>query len=62
MTGYTLNVITDFWNNRTQRVMLNCQNSSFVYIKTGVPQGSILGPVLFLIYISDMADNQAHCT
>ena len=48
---------THFLSNRKQRVVLNGQHSSWAGIKTGVPQGSILGPRLFLVYINDLTEN-----
>jgi len=42
--------LAQFFNNRTQCVCLNGLHSSFLPILSGVPQGNILGPLLFLVY------------
>ena len=55
--GNILNTIIDFLSFRKQRVVLNGQVSHWTSIEPGVPQGSILGPLLFLIYINYLSDD-----
>ena len=57
VSGNRLNIITDFLSLRKQRVVSNGQLSTWVKIKAGVSQRSILGPLFFLIYINDLSDD-----
>ena len=48
------NWIESWFNDRKQRVVINGKCSGWSEISSGVPQGSILGPILFVIYINDI--------
>ena len=54
--GNLIGWIRNFLTNRKQRVILNGTQSSTAIVTSGIPQGSVLGPVLFTIYINDLPD------
>ena len=57
VSGSLLMFFKNYLNNRKQRVVLNGSYSSYSIVETGIPQGSVLRPLLFLVYINHLERN-----
>lgn len=60
--GQILNWIEAFLTDRRQRVTVDGQSSNWIQVTSGVPQGTVLGPLLFLAYVNDLPDQLQSCS
>ena len=62
ITGYLLPCLDDYVSDRKQKVFVNNDCSNLNTVKAGVSHWSVLGPLLFLLYINDITDNLGNLT
>ena len=62
ISGKVGNWITSWLTDRQQKVIIDGEESEPVHVKSGVPQGTVLGPLLFLLFINDISEKVEHST
>lgn len=60
--GKFLSFFVDYLKDRSQRVVINTERSSLLNVNSGVPQGSILGPTIFILFLNDITDGLSEGT